>query len=489
LKKLRSLLIWLVLVPLLVLCAVFFGINLYLESRLKPEVLVALIESEKNCRVDIGDCNVSILHQPAHVIMKGVTFLPRDSFAENATPLSERPPIEIGTTYIRCPQVVLKVRLWDLLVRRLQVNELDLREPEVGFTLLRGGGNSLKPLFASLKKKADDIDGIKAGGGKNGKGDKPDPDGTPGVAAADGGAAAANEPLEKKPFHVSELPLQSTLRLAHLNGGVLKMMVEKSGAVIEVKIHELAFSDIDVNPYDLEAGNTAVMNLDCTVAVDDPARNLRFTEMHVGIGGGITPFDAATGHLNPDMKYDVIFHQGSYVQSMPLMEKLGNSMDELQKIGLKLEELGQKEVLREDRQARVGYRDKRIRLLDELVLPFDNYQLTLAKQSWLETGDSEHEFRGNMLIARELTAKALDGVEEYVRGRVGDNVADVARKLVDPILEENQISLDFRSKGALGKPNIKIDNPLTDIKDSLREKGKQLLNNTLENLLESGKEQ
>ena len=465
--------------PLLVLCAVIFGINLYLESRLKPEVLVALIESEKNCRVDISDCNVSILHQPAHVIMKGVTFLPRDSFAENATPLSERPPIEIGTTYIRCPEVVLKVRLWDLLARRLQVNELDLRESDVGFTILRGGGNSLKPLFASLKKKADGIDGIKADSDKNGKGDKPN--GTPDVAAS--------EPLEKKPFHVSELPLQSTLKLAHLHGGVLKMMIEKSGAVIEVKIHQLAFSDINVNPYDLETGNTAVMNLDCTVAVDDPGQNLRFAEMHVGISGGITPFDATTGQLNPDMKYDVIFHQGSYVQSMPLMEKLGNSTDELQKIGLKLEELGQKEVLREDRQARVGYRDKRIRLLEELVLPFDNYQLTLAKQSWLETGDSEHEFRGNMLIARELTAKALDGVEEYVRSRVGDNVADVARKLVDPILEENQISLDFRSKGALGKPSIKIDNPLSDIKDGLKEKGKQLLNDTLESMLKGGKEQ
>ena len=468
--------------PLLALCAVIFGLNLYLEGRLKPEVLVALIESEKNCRVDISDCDVSILHQPAHVIMNGVTFLPRDSFAENATPLSERPPIAIGTTYIRCPEVILKVRLWDLLVRRLQVNELDLREPEVGFSLLRGGGNSLKPLFASLRKKANEIDAIKTGSEKKGGSGKP---GVPVVTAGDG----AQEPLEKKPFHVSELPLQSTLRLAHLNGGVLKMLVEKSGAIIEVKIHQLAFSDIDVNPYDLEAGNTAVMNLDCTVAVDDPARNLRFAEMHVGISGGITPFDAATGLLNPDIKYDVVFHQGSYVQSMPLMEKLGNSMDELQKIGLKLEELGQKEVLREDRSARVGYRDKRIRLLDELVLPFDNYQLTLAKQSWLETGDSQHEFRGNMLIAKELTAKALDGVEEYVRSRVGDNVADVARKLVDPILEENQISLDFRSKGALGKPNIKIDNPLGDIKDGLREKGKQLLNNTLENMLKGGKEE
>ncbi|MCB1098750.1 MAG: hypothetical protein KDN22_24470 [Verrucomicrobiae bacterium] len=479
-KKIRQLLIWLVLVPLLLLGAAFFGLNYYLESRLKPEVLVALIESEKNCRVDISDCDVSILHQPAHVIMKGVTFLPRDSFAENATQLSERPPIEIGTTYIRCPEVILKVRLWDLLVRRLQVNELDLREPEVAFSLLRGGGNSLKPLFASLKKKSTSVDGIKMGEDKDkGKDDKLGGE----VVVADG---ASKEELEKKPFHVSELPLQSTLRLAHLNGGVLKMLVEKSGVVIEVKIHDLSFSDIDVNPYDLEAGNTAVMNLDCTVAVDEPEQNLRYAEMHVGISGGITPFDAATGHLNPDMKYDVIFRQGSYVQSMPLMEKLGNSMDELQKIGLKLEELGQKEVLREDRQARVGYRDKRIRLLNELVLPFDNYQLTLEKQSWLETGDSEHEFRGNMLIAKELTAKALDGVEEYVRSRVGDNVADVARKLVDPIVEENQISLDFRSKGALGKPKIKIDNPLGDIKDGLKEKGKQLLNGTLQNLLNRG---
>lgn len=464
--------------PLLVLCVAFFGLNFYLESRLKPDVLVALIESEKNCRVDIGDCDVSILHQPAHVIMKGVTFVPRDTFAADAVPLSGRPPIETGTTAIICPEVVLKVRLWDLLVRKLQVNELELREPEVRFSLLRGGGNSLKPLFASLKEKEGKIK--PANGGAKVK----DPVSSAGKSSPED--EVSKEPLEKKRFHVSELPLQSTLQLAHLNGGVLKMLVEKSGAVIEVKIHELAFSDIDVNPYDLDAGNAAVMRLDCTIAVDDPQENLRFTEMHVGINGGITPFDAGSGYLNPDMKYDVVFRNGSYVQSVPLMEKLGNSMDELKEIGLKLEELGQKEVLQADQQARVGYRDQRLRLLSELVLPFDNYQLTLQKHSWLETADSEHEFRGNMLISKALTAKALDGVEEYVRGRVGDNVADVARKLVDPIVEENQISLNFRSKGALGKPKIKIDNPLKGIKDSLKEKGKQLLNNTLQDIFRRG---
>ncbi|MGK0189842.1 MAG: hypothetical protein ACI9R3_005660 [Verrucomicrobiales bacterium] len=480
LKKLRQLFIWLILIPLLVLGVVFFGLNFYIESRLKPDVLVALIEAEKNCRVDIGDCDVSILHQPAHVIMKNVTFAPRDSFAEDAIPLGQRPAIETGSTAIICPEVVLKVRLWDLLVRKLQVNELELREPEVRFSLLRGGGNSLKPLFASLKKKKNDSGN---GDAKNGNGNVNDPaQGDPNSQIND----EPTEPLEKKRFHVSELPLQSTLQLAHLNGGVLKMLVEKSGALIEVKIHRLAFSDIDVNPYDLDAGNAAVMDLDCTVAIDDPQKNLRFTEMHVGINGGITPFEAASGYLNPDMKYDVVFRQGSYVQSVPLMEKLGNSMDELKDIGLRLEELGQKEVLQADQNARVGYRDKRIRLLSELVLPFDNYQLTLQKQSWLETADSQHEFRGNMLISRELTTKALDGVEVYVRERVGDNVADVARKLVDPIVEENQISLNFRSKGALGKPDIKIDNPLKGIKDSLKEKGKQLLNNTLQDIFRRG---
>lgn len=460
--------------PLLVVGGAILGVGGWLEGRLSPEVLVPLIEAEKNCRVDIRDCEVSILRQPAHVIMKGVTFVPRDAHAEGKVPLSERPPVEPGTTAIVCPEVILKVRLWDLLVRKLLVNELELRQPEVRFSLLRGGGNSLKPLFASLRSPSGGARPPR-GEGAEGGGTRP---GNPEPGPADG---SAGDP-EKQPFHVSQLPLQSTLRLAHLNGGVLKMLVEKSGALIEVKVHRLAFSGIDVDPDDLESGNAAVMDLDCTLAVDDPERNLRFTELHLGINGGITPFEAATGYLNPDMKYNVVFHQGSYLQSMPLMEKLGNSVEELQAIGLRLEELGQKEVLREDRAARLGYRDKRIRLIDELVLPFDNYQLTLAKSSWLETGDSEHEFRGNVLISHALTAKALDGVEAYVGGKVGEDVAVIARQLVDPILEENQISLDFRSKGALGKPNIKIENPLKDLKASLKEKGKQLLNNTLQDI-------
>ena len=473
LKKLRKLFVWIFLVPLLVLAAGFFGLNAYLESRLNPEFLVPLIEAEKNCRVDIRDCDVSILHQPAHVILREVTFVPRDSYADNGTPLVERPPIAQGSTAVQCAEVILKVRLWDLLVRKLQVNELELREPDMRFTLLRGGGNSLKPLFASLKDKSEDrTKNTNRPEGGSPEGREPSPNTTDGAAEAP----------EKRKFHVTQLPLQSTLQLAHLNSGVLRMLVEKSGAVIEVKVHKLAFSDINVNPYDLDSGNEAVMNLDCTVAVDDPERNLRFTELHVGINGGITPFEAATGYLNPDMKYDVVFREGSFVQSVPLMEKLGSSMKELEEIGLRLEELGQKEVLREDREARVGFRDRRLRLLDPLVLPFDNYQLSLVKHSWLETGDSQHEFRGNMLISRELTAKALDGVEEFVRGKVGDNVADVARQVVDPIVEENQISLNFRSKGALGKPKIRIDNPLKGIKESLKEKGKKLLNDTLKDI-------
>lgn len=470
-KKLCKTLIWLVLIPLLVLGGALVGITAYIESCITPESVVALIEGEKNCRVEVMSCHVSILDQPASITLKGVTFTPRDAFADNATPLANRPKVDPGTTAILCPSVVLKVRLWDLLVRKLQVNELELQEPEVRFSIKPGGGNTLKPILAPLKKKMDTSGGAdpapktpKPKSGSGGSGDS----GVPGA------------PPGKKKFHVSQLPLQSTLKLAHLNGGTLKMFVEKSGAVIEVKVHDFSFSDINVNPYDLDSGNTATMHLDCTIAVDDPAENLRYTELHVGIDGGIIPFEPDTGFLNPDMKYDVVFKKGTYVQSVPFMEKLGNSVKELKEIGLKLDELGQKETLSEDQQARVGYRDDTIRLIDPLVLPFDNYQLTLSKYSWIQTAKSEHKFGGNVLISNELTTKALDEVERVVRGKIGGDVAAVARKLVDPILTENQISLDFRSEGSLGKPKLKIDNPISSIKDALREQGKSLLDRTLD---------
>ena len=187
------------------------------------------------------------------------------------------------------------------------------------------------------------------------------------------------------------------------------------------------------------------------------------------------PFEPSTGHLNPDMVYDLTLHQGSAIDSWPVIDQLAGSVKELKDAGVELKEILGRAELQRDTSLKLRIYDGRIGLAEALALGFAPYSLTLNEESWVRTADNSHEFKGTLTASEELTATAVDRMEEVVKDKAGDSLAEIARELlVEPLLKDGRVSLEFRSTGSLSKPKVRIENPLKDLGDILEEAGKNL---------------
>ena len=66
-----------------------------LVGYLTPDFVVRQIESHWNCRAEVTEVNVHLLGT-ATVELRGVALAPRDSFADDATPLGEGTPVRVS---------------------------------------------------------------------------------------------------------------------------------------------------------------------------------------------------------------------------------------------------------------------------------------------------------------------------------------------------------------------------------------------------------
>jgi hypothetical protein len=79
--------------------------------------------------------------------------------------------------------------------------------------------------------------------------------------------------------------------------------------------------------------------------------------------GKVTPFDAATGNLNPDLTFDTLLEKDSVIQSLPVMQKLQKNLDKAKQAGLKMKSLTAPQALLH--RARVGLLDPQLQGVEQ----------------------------------------------------------------------------------------------------------------------------
>ncbi|MCX6855694.1 MAG: hypothetical protein NTV80_12410, partial [Verrucomicrobia bacterium] len=119
---------------LIVVLGLLLGVGLGIGSwwimrKMGPDMWVKLAEEKWNCRMQIQDAELSLLSRPAKLIFQEVKLAARD--AEVMKEPSEREPMADGAAQIVIPEIVLEVKLDDLLNKRLFIEKLRIVAPVV----------------------------------------------------------------------------------------------------------------------------------------------------------------------------------------------------------------------------------------------------------------------------------------------------------------------------------------------------------------------
>ena len=482
----KRLFLWLI---LLVVCLGIGAVVLgwLAVKEITPERLVREIEASRNCRAVIDGCRLSLFSSPARLDLTGVTLVPRDAEADNATPYATRPPIELHATYFRFGSATLEADLLDLVFkRRLTVRQFVIRNADVKCDLLPGGENTLKQLF----------DSPAIVGGKT---MRPPLVAVPVAAAAAAAQTvtdAAREAVEKKPppddasesaveadnpgrrFNVRDFAIPSTIKRVAIENSRLRFRNRKSRGVIEFNNCTASLTDIAVDPAHLDTTNRATLDVQTTIFVDGRVKKtrdmFRYAALSVGVHGAITPFDPS-GNLNPDMGVAAKLDEGSTVQGLPVLQKLQKKVDKAQEAGLRLPDLAARAELQRETTFNLQLHDNRMHLTEPVALAFADYSLSLDRGSFIDASEECHQFRATWTASESISSRALAEADQFLAG-LGPEIGTLLRKaLVTPLVKDDRIALAFASSGTLDDPKVEIENPLGDLKNQLKETRKNLL--------------
>ncbi len=462
--------------------AVALAVGLWLaKGQLTPDSLVRRLEAEKNCRARLDGCVASLF--PPRVTLTGLLLVPRDAEADAAKPLASRAAIaDVNDTVIRCGTADVELSLWALAMQKLDVTNLLFKDVEVKFNIFANGDNSLKALFEKPEtvagqpnpKAAKHADPAEKTAKKEKK-EKP----APKPATVEG-----DEEPEGPRFQASDLGLPASLKLAKLENARIKVRNKKTKSAFELYGLNLTLSDIAVDPGNLAKDNRASLELATHLAVDSrKVEKLRYCDLNLTAGGKITPFDPATGFLNPDTLVEVGILKGSLLQGLPVFDKFQSKLEPLAAVGIKLPLINGKTTTQTDARLKVNVYDNILRVTDDVPLTFEDYGLTLRAGSWLDLATENHQFTSVLTASEVHSAKALGDAKSFLTGTLGQPGEKIYQKVVDVMVRENRLSLEFLSTEDIGKPKVELQGPLAKPKELLKEALSGVLGGVLDGFL------
>ena len=181
------------------------------------------------------------------------------------------------------------------------------------------------------------------------------------------------------------------------------------------------------------------------------------------------PFDPEDGYLNPDTVYEFAIKQGSTVDVLPMIDELTKNLGLLEGAGVDLGRLKLRGSLKRDVPVRLRFFDSKILAAEEVALVFQEYSLTMDEGSWLRTADSTHTFDGGLVGSEGLTEDVVESIDKYVGKQAGDSVASIAKGLiVDPMLVDGKLTLNYHSEGKLGRPRVRGETPVKSLEEALK---------------------
>jgi hypothetical protein len=435
-KILRIFLITFIILGLLV-AGSMVGASWWIMRKMGPEIWVSQMEAHTNCRLHIDDAKLSLFSKPALLSFKGVKIAPRD--LEVGKPLNERVPLAAGAAQIEVPEIVLEVKLEDLLNRRLLVDHLRILSPVVREYQNQEGKSSLESLFK--KPKSDE-----------------------GMASVPGTLRQSNAslpPPQRTPSSSSETTAKSNARFAfavsnaEIKDGTLTIL--NSGTTIQIRDLDFTLTGIDINPSDLVNHNRMSAKISSQIQVAGEARiggvkrPAELANLNLSGEGSIIPIDPNTGDWMPTSTLKLTLAQGSTLAGHITMgDAAGKEMKKLMEYGIDLSPVRVGGPLQQAAVVEGIYRNNRFWLRSDTLFSFPDYEIAIEKKSWIDTAQSSHEMEFRLSCGPELQSRLQGGMS---KAKLGDSITrGLMKALAD---QRGRLTFDIESEGSLSDPKIK----------------------------------
>ena len=481
-----------------------FGLQTWLKSWVNRARLVAEMEKGWNCRAELANTSLSIFASPAWVELRGLQLAPRDGQA--ARPLDSRTPFDPSKSLLTADRIGLAVTLSDLLhrtahVRQLRIDGFTLKD-EVNEVVDENGEKFNEGLLDVLFEHPDDYYEDEAPERKSAAVlmkvlhdiHQPSPAGHAiAQAAGDDKPKAGDETKprrserkkhqrkkrEHKPFKASDLAIALEAEEASVQNAKIDLVDHPHATRTLMERVHLSLKDLDVTPTDLANHNRCSLDLGGDIRVEQASQTQPMVNFTLDATGFIRPFDVESGEWNPDLTLTVKVKKGAVFGGAPLKSQLKpKDAKNLADWGIDLGDVALGGVLGEDTGTQVHLFNHKTVVKDDTRLVFPQYEITLHEKSWFNAHEDVHNVNCTLLLGKELSDKILDQVQKNISAKYTSAVGSVALAAVKQVLmdDKGRLEIKVRSKGSISKPSIDWDNPLSDVKDLLKDVGASILN-------------
>lgn len=409
------------------------GLAVLVSTFLSKNFIAKEMESKFNCRIEIGEFEASLLSFSPEIELKQLKVTERDSFVNDETPHDERPKLD--KAILEVGELKIKVGLFDIISRQLQIETLEAQQIKADVILLKGGRTNLDPLFARVKSE-----------------DRSEKD-----------TGKTFNALSNKEFIAK-------LKDFKISDSELSVRIESSQILVRAE-------NINVNLNEelaLDVHNLASMtptNMTATANVFFFSKGQKVPMGMMELSGGINGifFDKETADFDPDMDLEMGLGDKSYINRIPVVRGVSDRVIGVDKVpilrDLRLNQWPETILFNEDKTLRCHWHAGQIRFDKKLSMDVGDWTLAVQKDSWIQTGSNNHQFHYKITASESLTQK-MNGVISSLVGILPKKTRLMAAEEVKKMVyQDDRFILSLSSQGSFSKPKIKLDTEMPDIKE------------------------
>lgn len=400
------------------LIAVTIASFFFAKSYLTRNYLVESIEKSINSRVQVKDIDINLFGLTGTVDLNNVIIAERDREVELNIPHDQRSPIITGD--IQLAKATFNISIWEILSKRIQVEEISIDGVTLNATLYENGDTSIEKLFAKPDKK---------------------------------------KPTKPKKFNAKENEKFVTqIKEINLSNIDFNLIIQKTQLVVKGRGAYVNLLNINVNPKQLDSVNDAKILIGGTFDLRSSENGADYGRVITTGESDLTLFNTENGDLEPDVVISVNIDSESYLsRDVPALNQIWKAAEVLNKIGIKSLKIPEKAAFKNDQSVRVSYKLGVSKLLDPLSIKVSGWELEALADSWLATGNDMHKLGVKLHVGKSISSK-LGGVIGKFSKQLGG---------ASTWIEDGKIALHIESSGELSDPKIRLINKLTQPAESL----------------------
>jgi len=417
---------------------------------LTKNFIVEKLERKINCRVEIGDLDISIFSPTARVQLNDVKLGLRDSLADDKMPHDDRPKLEGDKVQVSMESVKLNVSLLGVIFKNVDVKGVQIDKAHAKAMWKEEGGTSLDSMFAKPKTDKEE-------------------------------AGDSFNIFENQNF-------VTNLHAFELTNTTADLLIESSMLKVALSDINLSIQDtLKIDPNQLDMVNEAKAQLAGTMVMT----STRQDNAHYGkisIDGELTAklFNPETGDFDPNAVADLSISSDSYITGkVPALHKWGQmSLAALSKLGLSEKVIPEKIFFGGTRKLACKYFESQIELNDQLALTMGNWEGGLEAGSWFKLDKNTHYFKWLLIASPSASEKSKNFVAKSFRYIPKKEVQDLAiAEFAKLWFKNGRLAVRVDTSESLSSPKAKLINELPDLKKI----GGELFDGFKGDLLDKGK--